>query len=335
MDNNPIPIVFSANDDFIIYTSVMIQSIIENSNKRYFYKIFILKQEICKSYEKKILDHLRNINNISIEFIDINSYINNINFFVSGHISKESYFRLFIPYIFNGYKKILYFDSDMICLNDISELFFMDMKNKSIAAVRDIILQSYYTVKTKIKTIYPVIFNLQYPENYFNAGMLIWELETFRLKYSLEYLIKLISSRNWPIHDQDILNFLCNNDVYILPYKYNLMFQNPSLLPSQLAEDYNIALSSPLIIHFKPYKSWYFSKYSEYFWKYAAHSSFFDEIIDKMKLENKAGLSLEEYILNDIKYSDAFSVFFFIKCFFIIFFRKINKYFKIYLKKSC
>jgi lipopolysaccharide biosynthesis glycosyltransferase len=115
--------------------------------------------------------------------------------------------------------------------------------------------------------------------------MLLWNIKLFRNTVPLDDLIKIIESRDWPILDQDILNFICNKKMYALPYKYNLMQQNYNLLSQELSANYTESLKDPFIIHFKPFKHWYFTKYSEHFWKFASHSPFFDSIIDKMVME--------------------------------------------------
>jgi lipopolysaccharide biosynthesis glycosyltransferase len=323
-----IPIIFSANDFFVPYTATMIQSIIENSNTANHYKFFILHQGITNKNRERLIAQTAISAHFSIEFMDVRQYIAGLNFYVSRHITLETYFRLFIPYILTDYNKVLYFDGDMICLNDIAELYNINLNDNLIAAVRDISLPHYYYNQTKkFRSFYTVMTNLSYPEKYFNAGMLVWNIKLFRETFSYDQLFKLAQSRDWPVHDQDILNFLCNEKVLLLSYKWNLMSQNPQRLPEPLKEDYIQSQKKPAIIHFKPYKSWYFTPYSEFFWKYAAHSKFFDDIIAVMITENRFTFSLEEFIINDVKNSDTFSIFFFVKCFFYCLFVKLKRIF--------
>jgi lipopolysaccharide biosynthesis glycosyltransferase len=226
---------------------------------------------------------------------------------------------------------VLYFDGDMICLNDVSELYNSNFDNNLIAAVRDISLPHYYHRKKnkKFSSFFTTMTNLSHPEKYFNAGMLVWNIKLFREMISYDDLINLIQSQDWPVHDQDILNFICNEKVYLLSYKWNLMSQNPQHLPESLRNDYIESQKNPKIIHYKPYKSWYFIPYSEFFWKYAAHSIFFDDIILTMIKENYFGSSLEKFIIRDIINSDTFSIFFFFKCLFLCLLKKIKKIFKL------
>jgi lipopolysaccharide biosynthesis glycosyltransferase len=326
-----IPIIFSSNDYFVPYTAVMIQSIMENSNKIDLYKIFILHHGITDKIAERLVEQVKTFPNFSIDLIDVRKYITGLKLYISRHITIETYFRLFIPYILNNYNKVLYFDGDMICLNDVAELYNKKIDNNLIAAVRDISLPHYYHSKKnkKFLSFYTVMTNLSCPEKYFNAGMLVWNTKLFRETISYNDLINLLQSRDWPVHDQDILNFICNEKVYLLSYKWNLMSQNPQYLPESLENDYIESQKNPKIIHFKPYKSWYFTPYSEFFWKYAAHSKFFDDIISTMIKENYFSFSMEKSIIRDIINSDTFGVFFFVKCLWLCSYKKIKNIFRL------
>jgi lipopolysaccharide biosynthesis glycosyltransferase len=178
-------------------------------------------------------------------------------------------------------------------------------------------LQFYYHNKNNkhFKSFHSVLLDLARPEEYFNAGMLVFNIKQFRAQISFDETISLCSSRNWPIHDQDILNFVCNGKVYLLPYQWNFMSQNTGSLPLQLKQEYIAAQNNPKIIHYKPYKNWYFIPYSEFFWKYAAHSSFFDAILQQMRNEKLIGIQpIEKLIYQDIENNNIFGIIFLIKC---------------------
>ena len=100
-----IPIVFSANEYYIPYTAVAIQSIMEHANKENDYHFYILHKDISDEFARPLREQVSRFPNCLIDFIDVSDYISNYAFFVSRHISVETYFRLLIPYILTDYDK--------------------------------------------------------------------------------------------------------------------------------------------------------------------------------------------------------------------------------------
>jgi hypothetical protein len=92
-------------------------------------------------------------------------------------------------------------------------------------------------------------------------------------------------------------------------------------LPEHLKKQYIEAKIDPKIIHFKPWVYGNYSPYlpfSEYFWKYAAQTPFYDIIISRMKeKEILVSHSIKEQIYIDIKNGNNCGIIFIIKCFII------------------
>jgi lipopolysaccharide biosynthesis glycosyltransferase len=319
-----IPIVFSADNNYIPYTAVAIQSIMENANKENDYRFYILHKDVSAQFVHLLSEQLSQFSNCSIEFIDVSDYISNHNFFVSRHISVEAYFRLLIPYILPNYDKVIYLDGDIFCRVDISELYDLELNDNLLSAVRDIGVSWYYAPQHSeyYSKIYHVLTHLRAPESYFNSGMLIINASLFRRTFTLEYLFNFSASHDFQAHDQDILNTLCEGKVYLLPFTWNFMRTSDFIyLPENLKEQYIEAESNPKMIHFKP---WIYGTYSPYlpfsecFWKCAAPTPFYDLIIRRMK-EKKilASHSIREQIFMDIKNRKNCGIRFIIKCFFI------------------
>ena len=76
MKNNKqiIPIFFAVDDEYIPFLAVALQSLIENSSKENEYVIKILYTNISEENTKNILKYEKE--NVSIEFVDLNYYIN-------------------------------------------------------------------------------------------------------------------------------------------------------------------------------------------------------------------------------------------------------------------
>jgi lipopolysaccharide biosynthesis glycosyltransferase len=260
------------------------------------YEITILHHGISRDYMEKLREMVAEYPVFSVDFYEM--IVENSDFFVSRHITIEAYFRLFIPYRFPQYEKALYFDGDMICKADVSELFEMDISNYLVAGVRDVAVAWYFLTK-KMKNhewrktyeymLYEYMLSLKNPADYINSGMLVINCEKFRQTYSEKDVIDTIFSREWQVHDQDMINFLAEDKILHLGYEWDFMpvWRWAEYLPKNLKDDYIEAQKNPKIIHYKPYNYWWYVPHFEVFWKYATRTPFTEKIIDGM---NKNGL---------------------------------------------
>jgi lipopolysaccharide biosynthesis glycosyltransferase len=244
----------------------------------------------------------------SIDFIDVSQYIKEYNLFVSRHLTVETYFRLLIPYLLPDYNKAIYFDGDMICRIDVADLFDIDLGNNLVAAVRDVGVSWYYNPKhtEDKKSIYALLLSLKNPENYFNAGMSILNIKQFRNILSIKELFDLVTSREWQVHDQDILNYLAEDKTLLLPFEWNFMRCDDWAmhLPEDLRKEYIAAEQNPKILHYKPWKE-RFVPYFELFWNYAVKTPFINTIIDRVWKEERKTTSFSQNILFNIKHREG------------------------------
>ena len=81
-----------------------------------------------------------------------------------------TYYRLFIPELFPNYEKIIYLDTDILLLKDISSLYLTDLGQNYLAAAVDVAATSLTFYKDFMKK-----FNLQ--GEYFNDGVLVFNIQ--------------------------------------------------------------------------------------------------------------------------------------------------------------
>ena len=308
MKNTRIPIVFAADNYYVPYMAVMIQSIMENADQNRQYIFFILHQGISNDNMDLLNKQIAHFHPFSIEFINVSSYIGKYNLFVSRHVTVETYFRLLIPELLTEYQKAIYLDGDMICRTDIGELFDINIENYLLASVRDTAVALYYSKKEEeyLKNIHSVLSSLKKPDEYFNGGMCIFNIELFRKTISTEKLLELAASREWQLHDQDVLNYVAEGKTLLLPYRWNFMTMMPhsEYLPEHLQNEYQEAQNNPKIIHYavKPWSCYNYIINFELFWKYATRTPFIDTIIERMKTKNfVSNNSLRDIIISNIK----------------------------------
>ncbi len=296
-------IVMSAQNEYVPYLSVAIQSIIENSNKEKKYDIVILNRNISKSNRQILIGQTSGNSNISIRFCNMNKYIEQIgNLPTHGQISIETYYRYFIMDIFKAYDKILYLDADTVCNTDLAELFSEDIEDYLVAATVDIDAVGCYNGHNPERKMYvDTELLIKEPYKYFQAGVILFNLKKCRETFSAKQLIDFSMLKHWEFLDQDVLNHFCQGQVKILKMDWDVMMNNAGIrmeiakkAPLYLYEEYLNARKSPLIVHYAGWeKPWNIPELDmgEYFWKYARLCPYYELLL----------LYLEKYQLNGTK----------------------------------
>ncbi len=270
MENNleVIPIFYAVDDGYVPFFAVSIHSLIENSSKEYYYAIKVLYTNICEENKKKILKYERD--NVKIEFVDLNYYIEEIKdkLFTRDYYTKTTYFRLFIPNIYPQYNKVIYLDSDTVLLGDVAELYLQDMGSNLVAVVPDDIIQNEEIFQEYVEKVVGVA---DY-RKYFNAGVLVMNLDEMRKsKFQEKFLYLLETVKFAVVQDQDYLNRLCKGRTKILENGWNRM---PVPNNKTKVEKLNL-------IHYNlNYKPWHYDGivYEEYFWQYAEKTEYYEDI---------------------------------------------------------
>lgn len=124
-------------------------------------------------------------------------------FKISHHISLATYFRLLIPELIPAtIGKILYLDSDMVVLSNIDELWCTDFEGHAAAGVKD-----HFDRYEQL--------GISYGYEYFNAGVMVWNLASLRKINFTANAIKYLDEKYDDIlyWDQDVINYLLQGKV--------------------------------------------------------------------------------------------------------------------------
>ena len=265
---NVVPIFFAVDDGYIPFLGVTIQSIIENSSLDNVYEIKILYTNITNNNKQRIMKLAKE--NIKIEFVDLNYYIDSIKdkLYTRDYYSKSTYFRLFLPNLYPEYDKVLYFDSDIVLLDDPAKLYNTNLKENLLGAVPDEIVGFTPIYRDYVEK----VIGVDSYKQYFNAGVLIMNLKELRKFNFQEKFLYLLEKVTYSVaQDQDYLNRICKGRVKYLNVVWNKM---PIARKSINVKDIKL-------IHYNfAHKPWHYESvlYDEYFWKYAEKSEFFEEI---------------------------------------------------------
>lgn len=136
---------------------------------------------------------------------------------IIGRYSKSIYFRLIIPATVTQYSdRVLYIDADTLITGDLSALFLVDFSGNTIGACND---------TQRARQTQCAALGLT-RGNYFNSGLLLINVPQWNALRTTDRICNLLieSGSTYRFPDQDGLNILLENEVLILPKKYNFIY---------------------------------------------------------------------------------------------------------------
>lgn len=286
-----IPVVYSCDDNYAAYLGVSIKSLIENSTFSHQYKIYILDGGISEVNKKRIKSLEKS--NITIEFVDVSPIMDKFDlslFKLSLHFTIATYYRFFLPQLFPNFSKLCYIDCDTVVLKDIALLYETDIKGYYLGVTRDIENIKSCNQNKEYKKYYYNTLDMQNHLDYFNAGVLVCNIEKMKSDNLTEQLIKTLEKIGNPRYvDQCILNSVCEGKVKFISQNWNFTWHTifdknyQQYVQSPFLEAYEKAAQDPYILHFtgcglKPWLNPSLEN-SEYFWTYARLTPFYEEIL--------------------------------------------------------
>ena len=255
-----IPVCFACDNDFAKYTAVAVQSVIENASDKSNYDILVLNE----NFDKETVNKFESLTqkNISVRCVNISDFISDIDKKINDVTKRKKivYYRFFVPRIFSGYEKILYFDGDLVVEEDVAKLFETDLSDYSIGAVNDIFMKILLQRSKNWLRYLSEVLKMESPENYFQSGVMLFNIPKMLEENITEKLLERLKEVGEPmIVDQDIYNSVCQNTVkFIEPvwnYDRNIEilideydYSNEEI--NKLAELYEEVKKHPKIIHF-------------------------------------------------------------------------------------
>lgn len=156
--------------------------------------------------------------------------------------------RYLIPELIQDCDTVLYLDSDLVVVGDLSELFSMELGGNLIAGVQDGFVSTRPWGR-EMRAKFGV-------SAYVNAGVLLMNLRQMREEGITDKFLSLDAGNNFPFRDQDVINAICSGRVVVLDQKYNYFIFDGGL--------------SAKIYHFTGnLKPWYVNRndYQKVWWK--------------------------------------------------------------------
>jgi len=163
-----------------------------------------------------------------------------------------AYFRLFLPELFDGEKRCLYLDSDLVITRPLADLYDTEMDGMCIAGITDRLCLEEPHLK-RLKEDWGIEAGY-----YINAGVVLMNLEAMRASGGAREALELAYHKPFRYLDQDVLNQVYRDKVRLLPKTYNVFPDDRQedlaflrrLLPDREDLFPDQALTDPAIIQF-------------------------------------------------------------------------------------
>lgn len=284
-------IVFSSDENYVPFFCFAINSLkkLEVFNNL---KIFLLSDNISYKTKKQLTQEFNNLEVIECSGI-LNKYSSR---FQLNTLPRSTLSRFLMLDLLKNDKTALYLDCDILIRNDIRDLMNLDISEFYFAACPDSHIQLIRKLRKETTMYFEKELNFKNTRPYFNAGVLLFNLELLRQRYTTSTLLEEATKKKWFWEDQDILNNLSENKVYWLDYKWNFIELGDSILQNLMGSDpiYFEASENPTIVHFAggllPTKNQQSSFYAE-FWVNARSSLFYERVLT---LSSNGNLSVKD-----------------------------------------
>jgi lipopolysaccharide biosynthesis glycosyltransferase len=284
-----IPICFATDDNYVPFLTVAIASLLANSSKENFYKIYVLTSHLTEENMNSILKMATE--NSAIKFVQLSKELDKVQdmFHLRDYYSKETYYRIFIPNLFPQYEKVLYLDCDITVLADVSELYNTQIHGYYVGAVQEEVMQTFEVFGNYVEKADGIN-----RKNYFNAGILLINCRRWRNKLIAERFVDLLNRYKFRVvQDEDYLNVLCKDNIKWLPLGWNkTSYKNEAFDDKDLK-----------IIHWKiNWRPWKYKDvlYEEYFWKYAKMTDFYDKLIQMRDSRTEEDFKKDELLMENL-----------------------------------
>lgn len=268
------PVVMACDEAYAMPLATALRSIVESNRSWWPLEFHLLSDGFSEETRRRVFDSLPK-ESASVRWVPVD-LTHFKKFETLSYISKVTYARLLIPYVFpNVVSKLLYLDADILVLDDLRKLWETNLDGAILAAVIDDIDQQVKSGDPRIEEGVPRV------RDYFNAGVLLIDLKRWRnervSEKALEYLTRCPHT---PYSDQDALNVVCDGQWKKLDPRWNFQPYYEKKKISDICQG-----QRPGIVHFvtreKPWDSSIRCLNAEFYDSFRSRTCFARNSIDK------------------------------------------------------
>ena len=175
-------VVFAIDNNYPLYTMLMINSIMKNNASKQDYTFWVLETDVTNENKTRMKNYVESVGQ-KINFITIDpKYIEKWSRLYNDHITPIAMSRILIPELLpKDIDKALYLDSDMLVAEDIKTLFDEDLEDYYVGMVPDKLYRRFqYADEEGFK--------------YMNAGVILFNLPKWRAENLSEKMLDYVDA---------------------------------------------------------------------------------------------------------------------------------------------
>lgn len=273
-------ILYCCDNNYAPYCGVSMVSLLENNADADNITVYVVSDHISEENLDKMREQVRSYGpGRELKIIDGVQYIQHLREMnVMPYRGSNAYcLRLFFTsFIGPEVRRLLYLDCDTIVTSSLQEMFGLKMENEAAAVVLD-----------SLSSGYKELLGFQKEDNYFNSGMILFDVCNWKKHHCDEKLRELMGDPNnhYPNTDQDFLNLLLRDIKLVIGPQYNFqathqVYSDKTYFTVYSREGYyseaelQLAREAPVILHayrFLGQFPWHKNSmhpWRELFWKY-------------------------------------------------------------------
>ncbi len=262
-----IPIFFTFDNNYVVPAAVAFWSLLSRAKYDVFYEMHVLHHDISDENVKLLQSVVGRFKNATLVCHNTGGFLDaefNSGSFSSGHagsrFTADTILRCFAARFFPQYDKIIYSDVDVVFMDDISEIYDIDLRRKYIAGVRDPFMKY---VKSELSHLKPEHYEMLH-NSYIAGGIWVMNLKKIRADNLESRMLEIVHDDTIikRFNDQDIINIASENHVAFLPlnyisYPYLLdLLRNQDFVSHCSRDEMFDSIINPKILHYAAQKPW-------------------------------------------------------------------------------
>lgn len=262
-----IPIFFTFDDNYTVPAAVAFFSLLNRASANVAYDMYVLHHDISEEHQALLRSVVGRFASATLAFRDTAGFLkdewargnwdgnqNGVRF------SSDAVVRCFAARFFPEYEKIVYSDVDVVFVDDVSELWDVDLDDAYMAGVRNVFLKSLPTMLSHLKPEHHRLLD----DIYIDGGLWVMNLRKIREDRLEDRMLGIIRDdsivKRW--NDMDVMNIACAGKVAFLPLNYIARphlaeaVRKPGFASHFTRDEIYDAILRPKILHYAGTKPW-------------------------------------------------------------------------------
>lgn len=216
------PIVFAADGNFSVPLAIAVESMLQSARPETRYDIHVLDDGVL-DFAKQHIETLHDRYAFAITYHSVSDLVLGVS--STHYFPRVSFARFMIPELLGDVSgsRIFYSDADVLILDDLTPLFEMDMEGKTLGGIQELAV----LVESDQKHLngWKKLFGFAESDNvlYCNSGNLVFDKQRWIEKGYAHEIMRISREQRGGqaiFPDQDIMNFVCQGDIALLPPKF-------------------------------------------------------------------------------------------------------------------